>query len=262
MRLDVFLSGNGLVRSRERGKQLIREGKVTVDGKICTKPSAEISGGEKVKVTEDNGYVGRGLIKLETAFEAFGLDVRDKVCADIGASTGGFTQCLLNHGAKKVYAVDVGHGQLDDRLLIDSRVRNMEGVNARYLHPDSFEERPDLISVDVSFISLRLLMPALCSCLNEGGEMAVLIKPQFEAGKAALNKNGIVKDPKDHVRVLKELTECFTACGLSVCGAVPSSIKGGDGNIEYIAWLKRPEQAAKIAVKADPAGLVRKAFLL
>ncbi|SFB81105.1 TlyA family RNA methyltransferase [Ruminococcus albus] len=197
MRLDVYLTDNGISKSRERAKTMIKSGCVKLNGAVCTKPAAEVAEGDKVEADDSSfDYVGRGLIKLETAFQAFDLDIADLVCADIGASTGGFTQCMLKRGAKLVYAVDVGSGQLDPVLLNDDRVVNMEGVNARYLTPADFPERPQFISVDLSFISLTQVMPALVSCLDNGGKMVVLIKPQFEAGKAALNKKGIVRDKK------------------------------------------------------------------
>lgn len=239
-RLDVYITDNGLVKSRERAKKLIKEGSVLVDGKVCTKPSAEVSDVDKIEVSDDmSDFVGRGALKLAGAFEEFPLDVTDKVCGDIGASTGGFTQCMLNHGAKLVYAVDVGHGQLDKSLCDNPKVINCEGVNARNLTADFFLCQPEFFSVDLSFISLKLVVKALYDCLCDNGEMAVLIKPQFEAGKSALNKKGIVKNQKDHVRILSELSAFFHQVGFSVCGIVSSSIKGGDGNIEYLAFLKK-----------------------
>ena len=261
MRLDLYLTENGLARSRERAKAMIKAGCVKVGGKVCTKPSEDIADG--VSVEADDGsfdYVGRGLIKLETAFQAYPVDVNGKVCADIGASTGGFTQCLLNRGAKLVYAVDVGHGQLDKTLAVNKQVVNMEGVNARYLTSGDFPDLPELISVDLSFISLTLVMPALAGCLENGGEMIVLIKPQFEAGKAALNKKGIVKDKKDHVKVLESMISLFENCGLSVCGIVPSGITGGDGNREYLAYLEKRDEQRSVSI--DVRKLAESAFLV
>lgn len=259
MRLDVYLTEKAFAQSRERAKLLIKSGCVKVDGKVCKKPAAEIGETASVEV-DDSGteYVGRGIFKLETAFQAFSLDVNDEVCADIGASTGGFTECLLIRGARLVYAVDVGHGQLDKKLADDERVVNMEGVNARYLTSSAFPETPQFISVDLSFISLSLVMPALVGCLEKNGRMAVLIKPQFEAGKSALNKKGIVKDKKDHMRVLKDMIGMFESCGLSVRGIVPSSIKGGDGNREYLAYLVKSEQQSSVSI--DIKKLVEQAF--
>ena len=242
-RLDVYLSENGLVKSRERAKKLIKDGCITVNKKICTKPSAEVSDSDVIEVSENSAdYVGRGFLKLETAFSAFDIDVRGKVCADIGASTGGFTECMLKRGADYVYAIDVGHGQLDKELADNPKVKNCEGVNARYLTADFFDRQPEFMGVDLSFISLRLVVPALISCLKENGKIACLIKPQFEAGKKALNKNGIVKNPKDHARVLKELVSFFLNCGADVQGLAASSVKGGDGNIEYLALLVKTNE--------------------
>ncbi|MGN0595300.1 MAG: TlyA family RNA methyltransferase [Hominimerdicola sp.] len=239
-RLDIYITENGFAKSRERAKKLIKDGSVSVDGKVCTKPATEVSQANLIEVSDElSEFVGRGALKLAGAFEEFSLDVSGKVCGDIGASTGGFTQCMLNHGASLVYAVDVGHGQLDKSLCDNPKVINCEGVNARNLTPDFFSQKPEFFSVDLSFISLKLVMGALYECLCDKGEMAVLIKPQFEAGKSALNKKGIVKNPKDHVRVLSELLSFFQQTGFSVCGIVPSSIKGGDGNIEYLAFLKK-----------------------
>ncbi|MBR1739497.1 MAG: TlyA family RNA methyltransferase [Ruminococcus sp.] len=258
MRLDIYLAEKGLCRSRERAKSLIKSSLVKVNGKTAEKPSAEVSEGDTVEISEGaQSYVGRGHVKLAAAFESFDLDVRGKVCADIGASSGGFTQCLLEQGAGKVYAVDVGHGQLAQELIEDERVVNCEGVNARELPKELFSEPVEFMSVDLSFISLRLVMPALCSCLEEGGEMAVLIKPQFEAGRAALNKNGIVRGRKDHERALGEVFDCFSACGLAVRGAAFSPIAGGDGNIEYLAHLTKGGEG-KVP---DVRSLVSAAFL-
>lgn len=242
-RLDVYLSENGLVKSRERAKKLIKDGCITVNKKICTKPSAEVSDSDVIEVSENSAdYVGRGFLKLETAFSAFDIDVRGKVCADIGASTGGFTECMLKRGADYVYAIDVGHGQLDKELADNPKVKNCEGVNARYLTADFFEKTPEFMSVDLSFISLQLVIPALISCLKKNGKIACLIKPQFEAGKKALNKNGIVTSQKEHSKVLKELTDFFINCGVDVMGIVPSAVKGGDGNIEYLALLVKTDE--------------------
>ncbi|HCJ41943.1 TlyA family RNA methyltransferase [uncultured Ruminococcus sp.] len=261
MRLDLYLTENGFAKSRERAKAMIKAGCVKLGGVVCNKPAADVAEGTVLDVDDSSfSYVGRGLLKLETAFQAFSLDIDGLICADIGASTGGFTQCMLKRGAKLVYAVDVGHGQLDESLVNDSRVVNMEGVNARYLTAESFTDMPDFISVDLSFISLAMVMPSLVSCLKYGGKMAVLIKPQFESGKSALNKKGIVRDKKDHVRVIKNMIGLFETCGLSVLGIVPSEITGGDGNREYLACLEKSEQPVTAAI--DIKKLVDKAFLV
>lgn len=259
MRLDIYLTKKGLAQSREKAKAIIKDSRVSVNGKVCTKPSAEVCEDDEVAAdTQGTEYVGRGYLKLETAFKAFGLDVKDKVCADIGASTGGFTQYMLLKGAKKVYAVDVGHGQLDKSLRNDKRVVSCEGVNARYLTADTFDELPGFMSVDLSFISLRLVLPALLGCLADEGDMALLIKPQFEAGREALGKNGIVRDKKAHIRVLNELFAFFGQSGAVLLNAVCSGIKGGDGNIEYLAHLKKTDKLSSAVI--DTRMLAEKAF--
>lgn len=242
-RLDVYLCNNGFAKSRERAKSLIKSGRVTVNEKVCTKPAYEVGQTDKIYTEPDElMYVGRGGLKLEKALDDFCISVKDKICADIGASTGGFTQCLLEHGAKTVYAIDVGHGQLDSSLVNDSRVINCEGVNARHLRSEMFSEKLEFISVDVSFISLELLIYPLCDLLDEKSEMVTLIKPQFEAGKKALNKKGIVKDPMDHIKVLEKMICVFNDAGLTVKGLINSGITGGDGNIEYLAYLCKDTQ--------------------
>ena len=259
-RLDIYLCEKELAKSRERAKKLIKEGKVCVNGKVCTKPAYEVVKNDEITAQPDDiKYVGRGGLKLEKAFDVFGLDVEDAICADIGASTGGFTQCLLEHGAKTVYAVDVGHGQLDKSLINDKRVVNYEGVNARELTADSFPAKPCFISIDVSFISLELMIGALSSLLEHNGIIIALIKPQFEAGKKALNKKGIVKDPKDHVRVLEKLVCAFNGTNLTVVDIIPSAITGGDGNIEYLAYLRKDPQTE--IKNIDFNGIVKSAFL-
>lgn len=239
-RIDIFLVESGLAKSRVRAKELIKTGKVTVNDKICSKPSYEVKADDKVNCEADDlMFVSRGGLKLSKAFDAFSLDVKDKVCADIGASTGGFTQCLLDHGAKFVYAVDVGHGQLDESLVKDERVVNYEGMNARCLDISDFEQQPSFISIDVSFISLELIIGSVSSILSDDGAIVALVKPQFEAGREALNKKGIVKDKKAHASVLRRITAAFESLGLFVCGITFSAITGGDGNIEYLIHVSK-----------------------
>ncbi len=236
-RLDIYLVNSSLASSRERAKRMIEEGRVCVNGSVCLKPSKKIDCGDNVTASDGLKYVGRGALKLIGAFEAFGLDVKDKVCADIGASTGGFTQVLLERGAKKVYAADVGHGQLSDILINDSRVVNLEGVNARDLTPEMFNGMADFVCCDLSFISLKLTLAPMAGILADGADMTVLIKPQFEADRGSLNKNGILKDRKKHIEILDSLIAFFAQTGLTLAGIVPSPITGGDGNIEYLAHL-------------------------
>ena len=260
-RLDLWLTENGLAKSRERAKELVKKGSVSVDGKVITKPSATVEENSVVTLSEqESGYVGRGALKLKTAFESFELNVQDKCCADIGASTGGFTQIMLENGARKVYAIDVGHDQLAKELVEDSRVVNCEGVNVRSLTKDFFHEPVEFMAGDLSFISLKLVVPVLKECISENGDMVMLIKPQFEAGKQALNKKGIVKDKKDHVRVLDELLHFFEDTGFQVKDLKPSSIKGGDGNIEYLVWLKNSKIEVSIFNRIDIKSFVEDVF--
>ena len=257
MRADVYLAQNGHISSRTLARKLIADGAVTVDGRVLKKPSEDISEGDHriaVSATPDTRFVGRGGLKLEGALEAFGICPVGLVLADIGASTGGFTDCLLQKGAAAVFAVDAGHGQLHPRLLADPRVRSAEGMNARVLtpkellaveaawkaaHPDApsipFEGLVDGLVMDVSFISQTLLHPALFSVLKEGGWMVTLIKPQFELTKSALNKQGIVKQEKDRRAAVERVLASAAACGFEAVSVIPSPIEGGDGNREYLA---------------------------
>lgn len=258
-RIDAYLVRCGFAQSRERAKSMIKNNGVLINDRPCTKPAETVSESDNVTVLcEDMKYVGRGALKLEHAFNTFNITVKDKVCADIGASTGGFTQVLLENGAALVYAVDVGHGQLAQKIAEDSRVVNCEGTNVKDLTSDFFEKPVQFMSVDLSFISLKNVMSVLAECISDNGDMAVLIKPQFEAGKKALNKKGIVRDKNTHVRIIEEMLLYFTSCGLSVCGIVSSSITGGDGNIEYLCHLKKcsPAKVCHVDVRA----LVNNAF--
>ncbi len=240
MRLDVYLTENGLAKSRERAKELIKAGQVAADGKTVLKPSFEVPEDCGVQVVgEQLKYVGRGGLKLEKALSAFGIDISGRVCLDIGASTGGFTDCMLSGGAEFVYAVDVGHGQLDEKLRNDSRVLNMEKTNILEITAENFPKVPTFISADVSFVSLKKILPKIAELLTENGEAVVLIKPQFEAGKANIGKKGIVKDRKVHAAVLEDISSCCFSLGLEIHGLTHSPITGGDGNIEYLAHIKK-----------------------
>ena len=243
MRADLYLTENGFVESRTKASRLISEGKITLDGKTLRKPSEDISDGEhSVIILENDKYVGRGGLKLEGALDSFGVDVTDKLCIDVGASTGGFTDCLLQRGAKFVCAVDSGRGQLHDKLLSDIRVTSIEGFNARNLSPDEFGLF-DIAVTDVSFISQTLLHGAISSVLNDGGAFVSLIKPQFEAGKSALGKNGIVKKPQDRINAVNRVIESAELSGLALAGLIRSPIIGGDGNREYLALFIKGGQA-------------------
>ncbi len=240
MRLDVYMTEIGLVKSRERAKDLIKAGQVTVDGMIAAKPSFEVPENCNLQIIgEQLKYVGRGGLKLEKALREFGIDLAGRVCLDIGASTGGFTDCMLQNSAAFVYAVDVGHGQLDEKLISDKRVLNMEKTNILELTEGSFPKKPEFISADVSFVSLKKILHKITELMTESGEAVALIKPQFEAGKASVGKNGIVKDRKVHARVLEDIFACCFSLGLEIFGLTHSPITGGDGNIEYLAHIKK-----------------------
>ena len=234
-RLDVLLCQRGLADSRERARRLIMAGQVLVNGEVRDKPGFRVASAADITVTEQPPYVSRGGVKLEAALTAFGVDVRGLVAADVGASTGGFTDCLLQHGAGRVYAIDVGYGQLAWRLRNDPRVVPMERVNVRYL--TSLPEPIDLASVDVSFISLKLVLPVIKALLQPRGAVIALIKPQFEAGRALVGKGGVVKDPEVHRAVLRDLLGWVQAQGLRVQGLIPSPLLGPAGNAEFLAHL-------------------------
>ncbi len=242
MRLDKFLTEQGFAESRTRASRLIETGKVTVDGKAITKPAFDVPDGANVTVAEDDcPYVSRGGLKLDGALKAFSIDPDGMVCADVGASTGGFTDCLLQRGAVKVYAIDSGRDQLHPSLRNDHRVVSMEGCNARYLTPADLGEQVDLTVTDVSFISQTLLHGVIASLLKEGGGFVSLIKPQFEVGRENLGKGGIVKNPKVRREAARRVMASAMAAGLAPISIVPSPITGGDGNIEYLAYfIKQP----------------------
>lgn len=237
-RLDVYLSDNNIVKSRSLAAILIKQGSVEVNGRICTKPSFTVGDGDNVKIIgELPKYVGRGGLKLEKALAHYRLHLDGTVCIDIGASTGGFTDCMLQNGAAKVYSVDVGTDQLDEKLRNDSRVISMEKTDIR--NCVGTLPQVDFISIDVSFISLKLVLPSAFALLKDGGECVALIKPQFEAGKAHLSKNGIVRDTKVHKKVCDNIAEFASAVGFERSEIIPSPITGGDGNTEYLIYLKR-----------------------
>lgn len=239
VRLDSELVARGIARSRERAKEMIKCGAVTVNGITAKKASGDVSDSDIIESTEQEIYVGRGALKLEKAFSAFGLDFSNKICLDIGASTGGFTEFMLNHGAEKVYAVDVGHGQLAESLKRDSRVVNMENTDIRELTAVELGGTVDFICTDVSFISLTKILPKIYELISENSSAVVLIKPQFEAGKKYIGKKGVVKDKKVHECVLSEMDNFFRLTGFAPLNYTFSPIKGGSGNIEYLAELKK-----------------------
>ena len=242
-RLDVYLSENNTVKSRSLAAALIKQGSVEVNGRICTKPSYTVSDEDAVKIIGDMPkYVGRGGLKLEKALAHYRLHLDGAECIDIGASTGGFTDCMLQNGAVKVYSVDVGTDQLDDKLRNDARVISMEKTDIRSCVGNL--PQVDFAGIDVSFISLKLVLPSAYALLKDGGECVALIKPQFEAGKAHLSKNGIVRDTKIHKKICDDIAEFASTLGFERGEVITSPITGGDGNTEYLIYLKRPKTVA------------------
>lgn len=237
MRIDKYLAENALAVSRAKAQEMLKNGAVTVDGQTVTKPSFEVPEGAIVLVTENplQRYVGRGGLKLEAALDAFSLSPEGCVCLDVGASSGGFTHCLLSRGAAFVYAVDSGSGQLHPSLLADARVASMEGCNARALTPSMFGETPTFTVMDVSFISQTLILPALQGVMTAGGVLVSLIKPQFELDRSALGKGGIVKNDRLAARAVSRVITAAEALGFTLIGQIPSPILGGDGNKEFLA---------------------------
>jgi 23S rRNA (cytidine1920-2'-O)/16S rRNA (cytidine1409-2'-O)-methyltransferase len=239
-RIDQLLTARGFVPSRQRAQHLIVSGKVSVDGKIVTKSSAAFEEDAQICLLgEDIPFVSRGGLKLQRAFEVFELNVTGLVCADIGASTGGFTDCLLQHGAAYVYAVDSGHDQLDASLKSRENVCNMEGVNARNMTPDMFEQKISFLTMDVSFISIMKVLPALDQISADDASAVCLIKPQFEAGREFVGKKGVVRDKKVHLRILNEVLSFTKELGFGILGLTWSPIRGPEGNIEYLMYLKK-----------------------
>ncbi|MGN0649074.1 MAG: TlyA family RNA methyltransferase [Oscillospiraceae bacterium] len=240
MRLDMFITEQGISKSRTAAQELIKKGGISVNGRAVTKCSAEVTQADKVElIGELPRYVGRGGLKLEAALASFSISLDGLCCADIGASTGGFTDCMLQNGASVVYAIDVGSDQLDEKLRADSRVISMEKTDIRSAE---LPEQVDFIGTDVSFISLKLILPHIMRLLKAGGMAAALIKPQFEAGRCALNKQGVVRDEKVRKRVVEDIRGFAADCGFSVIGVIKSPIEGGSGNVEYLMCLKKPSE--------------------
>lgn len=255
-RLDVILVRQGYAPSREKAKALLMAGSVFVDNQREDKAGAQFDE-SKIKI-EVKGrpipYVSRGGLKLERALQEFPITLTDSVCMDIGASTGGFTDCMLQNGAGKVYAIDVGHGQLDWKLRCDERVVCMEKTNFRYVTDEQISEPVDFASVDVSFISLTKILPPARALLRMQGEMVCLIKPQFEAGREKVGKKGVVRDQKVHAEVMRAVTDYAEKIGFSVKGLTYSPIKGPEGNIEYLMWIEKSAE--------EPAGNTERAALI
>lgn len=241
-RLDILVTERGLAESREKAKTLIMAGQVYVDGQKADKPGDTFSEDAAVEVRGKGlPYVSRGGLKLEKAMREFGLQLQGCTCMDIGASTGGFTDCMLQNGAQRVYSVDVGYGQLAWSLRTDPRVVNLERTNARYLTREQVPEEIDFFSVDVSFISLTLILPAVRPLLAEHGQAMCLIKPQFEAGREKVGKKGVVRDKAVHEEVIEKICSFALENGFSVLGLTFSPVKGPEGNIEYLIYLERSE---------------------
>ena len=253
-RLDVLLVERNWAKSRSQAQGLIRAGRVRIAGQVVDKPGTQVPVGADVTLEERPRFVGRGGQKLEAAVARFGLDedLRGAVVADVGASTGGFTDCLLQHGARRVYAIDVGYGQLDWRLRNDERVVVMERTNARYLK--ELPEAVSLVTIDVSFISLRLILPPVLGWLAPGGQVVALIKPQFEAGRRHVQKGGVVRDPAVHRAVLTRILNAAASLGLVLRGIIPSPLRGPAGNVEFLAWWQ--DRGTTQAVEPDIAGAI------
>jgi 23S rRNA (cytidine1920-2'-O)/16S rRNA (cytidine1409-2'-O)-methyltransferase len=243
MRIDKLLVDRGLAESRTKAQALVMAGVVLADEQRVNKPSDTVASDANVRLKGGDDptsrYVGRGGLKLETALRDFELSVEGFTCLDVGASTGGFTDCLLQHGAKRVIALDVGHNQIDYRLRTDGRVEVREGVNARYLQPGDFNTVFDLAVMDVSFISATKIMPAIVPLLRDAGRLITLIKPQFEVGRGEVGNGGIVRDPEKHARVIAEVNQAAQALGLRLEKVIESPIHGADGNVEFLALYEK-----------------------
>lgn len=239
-RLDIYLTESGLIATREKAKAVIMAGEVYVNEQKADKAGQMVSEEDKVEVRADSlRYVSRGGLKLEKAMEVFPISLENAVCMDIGASTGGFTDCMLQNGAKKVYAIDVGYGQLAWSLRTDARVVNLERTNIRYVTEKEIPENPDFASIDVSFISLRLVLPVAFARLHSEGDVVCLIKPQFEAGKEKVGKGGVVREKSTHIEVIENVIAFAKETGFSVLGLDFSPVKGPKGNIEYLLYITK-----------------------
>ncbi|HEX8287911.1 MAG TPA: TlyA family RNA methyltransferase [Pyrinomonadaceae bacterium] len=242
-RIDKLLIERGFADSRTKAQALVMAGVVLVDEKRVEKPSESFPLDAKIRIkgeSEETKYVGRGGLKLEKALEDFCIRPNGYICLDVGASTGGFTDCLLQNGAEKVVTIDVGTNQLVWKLRNDARVEVRENVNARYLKPEDFSQKFDLIVMDVSFISVTKILPALVSLIKETGKIILLIKPQFEVGRGEVGKGGIVRETEKHERVIAEVNDFAEKCGLKTVNVINSPITGADGNREFLALYEKP----------------------
>ncbi|MBR0466667.1 MAG: TlyA family RNA methyltransferase [Clostridia bacterium] len=260
-RLDKTLVSLGFCESREKARAVIMSGIVFVNNQRYDKPGDMVKSDDKIEVRgETLKYVSRGGLKLEKAIKSFSVSLKDKVCADIGASTGGFTDCMLQNGAKKVFSIDVGYGQLAWKLRTDNRVINLERTNFRYVTENEITEKLDFASVDVSFISLSLILPVLYNFLKTGGEAVCLIKPQFEAGKENVGKKGVVRDKNVHISVIEKMINVVLLNKFTLLGLDYSPIKGPEGNIEYLCFIKKCEDVNNLC-ETDPVTVVEKSYI-
>ena len=259
-RLDVLLTARGLAGSREKAKALIMAGQVYVDGQKEDKAGTMFRQEAVIEIRGNTlPYVSRGGLKLEKAMQVFPLDLKERICMDVGASTGGFTDCMLQNGAKKVYSVDVGHGQLDWGLRNDPRVVCMEKTNIRYLTPDQIQEKPSFVSIDVSFISLTKVLGPVRELMEEQGQIVSLIKPQFEAGREKVGKKGVVRDPAVHREVIEKVMDFARSLQLTVRGLDFSPVKGPEGNIEYLLWMEKGWNTEEAPADISPEETVKQA---
>ena len=257
IRLDMAMLERGLAPSREKARALIMAGVVTVNGRRADKAGQELPEAAVIAVTEDAlPFVSRGGLKLDKALKVFPITPEGRFCLDIGASTGGFTDCMLQNGARRVASLDVGYGQLDWKLRSDPRVTVMERKNARFIEPGWFSEPAGFASIDVSFISLRLILPPLYACLKSDADVVALIKPQFEAGRAEVGKNGVVRDAEVHCAVCRSMMEFAAGAGYAVNGLSYSPITGPKGNIEFLLWLS-PGGGKNVSTCGDFSALAR-----
>lgn len=249
IRIDLHVTNLGFFDSREKAKRAIMAGVVLVNGQVVDKPGMDIPEDAEIAIKENpNKYVSRGGLKLEKAMIAYGISLEGKVCMDIGASTGGFTDCMLKNGASKVFSVDVGYGQLDYSLRTNPLVVNMERTNIRHVTLEQIGQALDFVSIDVSFISLKLVLPVAMSLMAAESEIVFLIKPQFEAGREQVGKNGVVREPKVHIQVLKDVTQMAEENGLQIKALTFSPIRGPKGNIEFLCYAKKTEAPPETSI--------------
>ncbi len=254
IRLDIYLTENGLAPSRSAAQAMIMAGDIYIDNQKAMKAGEMLKGTETVEIRGKGAqYVSRGGLKLEKAMKVFPIDLTEKVCMDIGASTGGFTDCMLQNGASRVYSIDVGYGQLAWKLRQDLRVVNMERTNIRHLSAEMLDDTPDFFSVDVSFISLKLVLPVVFEVLSKNGEGVCLIKPQFEAGREKVGKKGVVREKSTHIEVIETVLDFTKEIGFQIKGLDFSPVRGPEGNIEYLMHIKK---CAELSEEFDITQLV------